>query len=510
MSKIQRIVQNYIKTITKRVENVNMQTTELLTAAEMACALEITEYTLQTLVHNGTIPHTYIQSPVSQDRLLRFDPYTITEWMQTNPKLDGFMGKDYIDGLKNQYKARFPHVLSALKSINAQFSPPYKRKGYSLQKVPSKKYGFLYYVRYIEHGKLVPSRWNTHTNNADAAKCFAQENREKILTKYHSKHDTDDKMYLVLETYYQEGSHYIDTIKKRGRRLCEQIRRQYHNFIKNVFSPFLKKCRIKCFNEITAPIIAKFQNELLADSLKPQTINRYMIGIRTIFDHMVRDGYMAENVLNRVDSLKTKPGDCKVVGCYEVGKPDRVFNKPWKDELLYLLNLLIYSTGIRNSEITHIRPQNIITLNAIRFIDVKESKTENGIRLVPLHEFVYERLSAWITQRGIRENEPVFSAARPYDFTRAYLHLGKRLGFDKAALKAQNIGFYSGRHYWKTLMNANGLGDIEEYFMGHKVSKDVAERYNHRDKQGRKRLIAKARETFKILDKTLFKGRLAE
>jgi hypothetical protein len=59
-------------------------------------------------------------------------------------------------------------------------------------------------------------------------------------------------------------------------------------------------------------------------------------------------------------------------------------------------------------------------------------------------------------------------------------------------------------------MSANDLGDIEEYFMGHKVSKNVAERYNHRDKQGRKRLLAKAREMFRILDKTLFKGRLTE
>jgi hypothetical protein len=65
-----------------------------------------------------------------------------------------------------------------------------------------------------------------------------------------------------------------------------------------------------------------------------------------------------------------------------------------------------------------------------------------------------------------------------------YLLLDKKPGLDKAVLQAQNIGFYFGRHYWKTLINAHGLGDIEEYFMGHKVSKDVSERYNHRDKQG--------------------------
>jgi integrase len=487
-----------------------MQTTELLTPAEMAYTLEITEYTLQSLVHNGRIPHTYIQSPASQDRLLRFDPYTVTEWMQTDPKLDDPGGKNYLDNLKNQYAARFPHILTALKSIDTQFSPPRKGKGYSLSKVGNKKYGFLYYVRYIEHGKLVPSRWNTHTNNFEAAEHFARDNRENILNTYHSKHDTTDKMYTVLEAYYEKNSRYIDDIKSRGRRLCEQVRGQYHSFIKNEFVPFLKICRVKCFNEISAPIMSKFQNRLLADKLKPQTINRYMIGIRTIFDHMVRDGYMAENILNRVDSLKTRPGDCKVVGCYEVGKPDNIFNRSWKNELAYLLNLLIYSTGIRNSEIMLIKPRNIIIIKTCRFIDVKESKTENGIRLVPLHNFVYEKLAAWIKKNGIKENDFLFASARPYDFTRAYLLLGKKLGLDKAALQVQGIGFYSGRHYWKTLVNAHDLGDIEEYFMGHKVSKDVSERYNHRDKQGQKRLLAKAREVFKILDKSLFKNRLTK
>jgi hypothetical protein len=83
--------------------------------------------------------------------------------MQTDPKLDDPEGKNYLDNLKtHQYATRFPHVLTVLKSVDEQFSPPQKGKGYNLAKVVNKKYGFLYYVRYIENGKLIPSRWNTH------------------------------------------------------------------------------------------------------------------------------------------------------------------------------------------------------------------------------------------------------------------------------------------------------------------------------------------------------------
>jgi hypothetical protein len=79
-----------------------MQTTELLTPTELAYILEITEYTLRSLVHSGRIPHTYIQAPAGQDRFLRFDPYIITEWMQNNPDFDNNVEKNYLESLKNR------------------------------------------------------------------------------------------------------------------------------------------------------------------------------------------------------------------------------------------------------------------------------------------------------------------------------------------------------------------------------------------------------------------------
>jgi hypothetical protein len=54
-------------------------------------------------------------------------------------------------------------------------------------------------------------------------------------------------------------------------------------------------------------------------------------------------------------------------------------------------------------------------------------------------------------------------------------------------------------------MSSEGLGeDIEEFFMGHKVSGDVSKNYNHKDKRGREKLLEKAKEVFAILEKKLF------
>ena len=68
-----------------------------------------------------------------------------------------------------------------------QFITAKKPKGYSLTKVANKKLGYVYYVRYTKDGKLVPTRWSTHTNNFEAATKFAVENKETLLSGYFQK-----------------------------------------------------------------------------------------------------------------------------------------------------------------------------------------------------------------------------------------------------------------------------------------------------------------------------------
>jgi len=90
-------------------------------------------------------------------------------------------------------------------------------------------------------------------------------------------------------------------------------------------------------------------------------------------------------------------------------------------------------------------------------------------------------------------------------FRTANKNLAAQLGLSEEEMKREKISFYSGRHFWKTLMSSEGLGeDVEEVFMGHKVSGNVAKLYNHRDKHGKERMVKKAKEVFAILDRCIF------
>ena len=480
-------------------------TTTLLSPQEMAYALEIHPCTLDALVSNGAIPHTYIQPPNSSAKQVRFDPYHVLEWFRSGPEIGSLPGKSYLDGLRRQYKAFTPTV-QALKNLDSQFAPRRAPKGFSLSKVPSKKHGFLYYVRYIRKGKLVPSRWNTHTNNLKAAEQFARDNREEILNAYDSRRGKTN-ILRIIETYYEKNSEYLKDAVDLGRDIADKTRKNYLSLITNEFVPFLKRSNVKSYADITPNTVRKFQIHLLRKGIKPQSINKYFGGIRTMLDHLVSCDAIPDNVLKKVrwlDESKTK----KRRGCYETNKLFGKFNRKWRDEFSYLLNLVIYGTGLRNIEIENIRLQDIVKNRTCHFFDIKITKTENGVRLVPLHPFIHKKITEYAKRERLpKEGFIFFKEGRSMDriYNRARLALGKKLGMTEADLDNERIYFYSGRHYWKTLMNEHELGDAEEVFMGHKVNSTIAEHYNHRSKQGMETKLKKARQVFSILDKTLFR-----
>jgi integrase len=247
------------------------------------------------------------------------------------------------------------------------------------------------------------------------------------------------------------------------------------------------------------PILKAYQDHLSKTGIKPQSVNNELKAVKRVYSYMEQEGQIKTNPCRLLQQLKVDEEDEEARGCYEPEKLAGVFNEAW-DEELYTPALLIYTTGMRNCEIKQLQLSDIQEIEGVRFIDVKKSKTSNGIRKVPLHDFVYEKLVS--CAKG--KNEP-FKKLSAKITKKANDELGRRLGLTSEELKEKNITFYSGRHFWKTLMSKEGLGeDIEELFMGHKVSADVKKRYNHIDLRGRKYLAEKAKEIFAIFNRCIF------
>jgi integrase len=248
--------------------------------------------------------------------------------------------------------------------------------------------------------------------------------------------------------------------------------------------------------------------------MKPQTVNGYIRAARAVFEYMLRNGIIAENVFDRVKNIRVTARDRKTHGCYGLEKLAGVFDEEWEDRRSYMLSLLVYTTNMRNSEIERVRLKDIVEMDGCHFVSIPESKTESGERLVPLHPFTRRAMLVWAAETGKGPEDRLFLSGRKRNqsglYRKAYLDMAARLGVDAERLRAENITYYSGRHFWKTLMSAEDLGDVEECFMGHKVTGNVKKLYDHKDKRGRDRMVKKARQVIGALDRCLFGGGPAE
>jgi integrase len=400
-----------------------------------------------------------------------------------------------ISSMRFFINSRYPDVVRALRKIDHENTQPKRRKGFNLVRIENKKHGFLYYARFSHNGRMLPTKFNTHTNNLVLAEQFARDNKTRLVEGYLARQD--GRMFTLLEEFYaNEKNLYIS----------ERCRMEYGAVIRNKFIPFLRLEKIAALDQITKVTLTKFQDSLQAAGLKAQTVNNSLKPVKKILASLARKGMIEDNPGDHIRGIKVREKDKKARGCYDLERMQGVFKKRWKNEESHLLCLLIYTTGMRNSEIKQLRLKDAEIMGGCRFISVKKSKTPSGVRLVPLHDFAYRKLKAWAVKNKKDSNSLLFDYRNANPFNRANNDLARMLKISDEELESENITFYSGRHYWKTLMSAEGLGDdIEEIFMGHKVVSDVKKLYNHRDKQGKMRLVKKAKQVCKILDDFILK-----
>jgi integrase len=402
-----------------------------------------------------------------------------------------------VSAMRNYLYSSCPDVVKALQSIDYENTQPKRRKGFNLVKRESKKDGFTYYARYSHNGKTLPTKFNTHTNNLAAAEQFARDNKIRLVEGYLARQD--GRMFTMLEEFYTNGQNLY---------ISERSRKEYDAVIQKKFIPFLRIEKIAAFDQITKTTLTRFQDSLQAAGMKAQTVNNSLKPVKKVLAALARKGIIADNPGDQVKGIKVHEKDRKERGCYNLEKIKGVFNRRWKEEEASLLCLLIYTTGMRNCEIKQIKLKDIQSIDCCRFISVQRSKTPNGVRLVPLHEFVCRKLKAWAIKKKKDSNSLLFDYQNARPFNKANNELARMLKVSDEELESENITFYSGRHFWKTLMSAEGLGeDIEEIFMGHKVVSDVKKLYNHRDRQGKARLAAKGKQVCKILDNFIFKAK---
>jgi hypothetical protein len=277
-----------------------------------------------------------------------------------------------IEKIKTDIENKFPCALEILRKYTRELTAQNKKttvKDYYISKQTNrKKTDYVYIVRYRgADGKMLTSHWSTKTNNYEDAEQFARENREHILKEYYKRNESD-KLYKDLAHYYGGNSEDYSIDVQRGDRkvLCERNKKQYDVFINKVFIPYMKNERGRFFLvDITTSDIRALQNKLLKEGIKGQSINKKLSGVKMVFNYFLKAEKIEKSPFRENIALK---GKVTATGMYELNELKEVFKKEWEDRTSYLLNLISYTCGLRNKEISELRVNDMtqcINLNSL-------------------------------------------------------------------------------------------------------------------------------------------------
>ncbi len=143
------------------------------------------------------------------------------------------------------------------------------------------------------------------------------------------------------------------------RGLSENTRKAYYADLES-FSSFLSSNRIKSFNSVERKHILNYLMAEKERGLAVNSISRHLVAIKVFFSYLQREGMLARNAAESMDSPKL----WKILpGVLSVKEVERMLNVPIGDDRISMrdkaLLELLYATGMRVSELTELKITNI-------------------------------------------------------------------------------------------------------------------------------------------------------
>jgi integrase len=285
--------------------------------------------------------------------------------------------------------------------------------------------------------------------------------------------------------------------------------------MKKHITPFFQSVKVRYLNQITPLHILDLKDKLLKSGLTPQTINYNLHSFKKCLELLKVMGKITLNFAECDFSVKGSSEAETERDIFDIPALQGIFKKRWSNDFSKLLCMVIYFTGMRNSEIQRICFNDIQKINDVFFLNVRGTKSKNAVRKVPIHPVLYSVLEKHTKENSIDNETPIFQNVYNNVFRRACFDMGSMLGYTETDLVEKHICYYSGRHTFKTILslgNDESIGNVsvnfQEMFLGHSFNRKQLEKeglkeykYKHlkAERIGDSLLAEKGKEVFKIL-----------
>ncbi len=202
----------------------------------------------------------------------------------------------------------------------------------------------------------------------------------------------------------------------------------------------------------------------------PRTVARRLSALRTFYRHLEREGRIGNNPCDRVDAPRLGRPLPGVLTEREVERllaaPDLETASGLRDRAMLEV---LYATGLRVSELVHLRPEQVNLLQGVLRVVGKGDKE----RLVPLGEPATDWLERFLERGrseilGVKRSHALFPTARGGAMTRqAFWHLVRRYAV-RAGI-SREISPHTLRHAFATHLLDHGADlRVVQMLLGHR------------------------------------------
>ncbi len=342
----------------------------------------------------------------------------------------------------------------------------------------------VYYVQYrnYEGKQIIPV--STGETTKTAAHAWAHLNRDRIIQKSYER--TGDPLKELLTEFYKTDSKILKRRADRGESIGEIHRKHCEGYCKNYFIPFFTKNGIRSAHDITRSMLRELQDYIRDKKFTAKTVNSAISALRRIFDYLVEEEKLKINPCQGLKHL-VELGEKDERGTFPFEKVKDVFKLTWDDNKYLLLSMLGAGCGLRNSEINALRASSLTIKNGYHYLDVKnaynsdtKTKTLAGVRSIPIHPVVAEKIKEHIKILSLGESDYLFweqprgkgalTELPPKDFGESVVYAAKKMGFDEKYLNDHNITFYGWRHFYNSLLIRANINPYRvKVVMGHSL-----------------------------------------
>ena len=356
------------------------------------------------------------------------------------------------------------------------------RKPYSLQKRKNTKGKTIYYVQFWDKRQ---KKYLTAKSSGQTSKAAA----EKWAMQYIEGGGVNPNMNQTLESFakdiFEKDGEYHQNNKAFRKSIGIRYLRNQKAYCINHIFPAIGEIKLK---DISSECIDKFALSLLNEKgLSASTTNHILSTIKNIL-HWSK----TMDVLNKVPDFQWVHGKRKKRGCLTKDETKKLFAlRTWKDNH-YVLNLLAFTTGIRQGECRGLKwkcidfEKNCIHVNASWDNATKALKLpkNNESRTVTIPPYLGTQLK--ILQGNsifngpddlVFHGEKKYVPIRPESIRRYFYRKLDEIGIDDEKRKERNIVFHSSRYFLNSHLVEQGLPALKiQEIIGH-LSPKMTENY---------------------------------